>query len=101
MNPVIRSFHHLQIKSNTTTTIKEGDPSSDYLDDLLPPNVLSESLFNSEYQETQLHSYEECCKFSNVSTSCLGFCTLQNILNGTAGTGEFHEDFYHSNKLNL
>jgi hypothetical protein len=33
--------------------------------------------------------------------TCRRLCTLQNILNGTAGTGEFHEDFYHSNKLNL
>lgn len=61
--------------------------SSDYFDDLLPPNEDSESIFNN-LDESQLHSYEECCKFLNVSSSCLGFCTLQNILNGTAGVGE-------------
>lgn len=89
VNPVIRSFHHLQIKSNATDSYRNSN-SSDYLDDLLPPNELSESFYNTEteYEESQLHSYEECCKFSNVSTSCLGFCTLQNILNGTAGTGK-------------
>jgi Immunoglobulin domain len=91
VNPVIRSFHHLLVKSNATDSYRNSN-STDYLDDLLPPNEFNDSFFNNdELEETQLHSYEECCKFSNVSTSCLGFCTLQNILNGTSGTGESND----------
>lgn len=96
VNPVLRSFHYLRVRSlSSTASVNKtsaadnvgNSTSSDYLDDLLPPNVESESTFDN-FEESQLHSYEECCKYTNVSSTCLGFCTLQNILNGTAGVGK-------------
>lgn len=35
--------------------------------------------------ETYVHDFTDCCRSSNVSTKCLGFCTIHNILDGTAG----------------
>lgn len=29
------------------------------------------------------HNYTDCCRASNVSAGCLGFCTLRNILDGS------------------
>lgn len=31
------------------------------------------------------HNYTDCCVVRNVSSSCLGFCNIQNILDGTTG----------------
>lgn len=31
------------------------------------------------------HDYTDCCQSLNVSTKCLGFCTVHNILDGTTG----------------
>lgn len=32
-----------------------------------------------------VHDYTDCCKSSNVSEKCQGFCTIHNIIDGTAG----------------
>lgn len=31
------------------------------------------------------HNYTDCCTNSNVTSSCMGFCSLKNILDGTTG----------------
>jgi hypothetical protein len=31
------------------------------------------------------HNYTECCINYNVTTACMGFCNLKNILDGTTG----------------
>lgn len=35
--------------------------------------------------DTYVHDFTDCCRASNVSQKCLGFCTIHNILDGTAG----------------
>lgn len=35
--------------------------------------------------ETTVHDFTDCCKSSNVTEKCLGFCTIHNIIDGTAG----------------
>lgn len=35
--------------------------------------------------EEYMHDFTDCCKSFNVSTKCLGFCTIHNIIDGTAG----------------
>lgn len=32
-----------------------------------------------------VHDYTECCQSLNVTTKCLGFCAVHNILDGTTG----------------
>lgn len=32
-----------------------------------------------------VHDFTDCCKSMNVSNKCLGFCTIHNIIDGTAG----------------
>lgn len=36
-------------------------------------------------KEIPNHNYTICCQENNVSMKCLGFCSLQQILNGTTG----------------
>lgn len=36
------------------------------------------------------HNYTECCIALNVSYSCLGFCNIQSILDGTTGQDPEH-----------
>ncbi len=86
-SPKIRSFHPLRIKSRNGTFHKnpsvteEKGVTEDALE-LSPPNI------DSEYQNfppTVTHDYTECCESFNVSSKCLGFCTIHNILDGTTG----------------
>lgn len=35
--------------------------------------------------EEYYHDFTECCKSSNVTSKCLGFCNIHNIIDGTAG----------------
>lgn len=32
-----------------------------------------------------VHDFTDCCKSLNVSSKCSGFCTIHNIIDGTAG----------------
>lgn len=51
------------------------DKSSSGLDDTPKTDVMESSQMN--------HNYSACCSNSNVTTACLGFCHLKNILDGT------------------
>ena len=41
------------------------------------------------------HDYTNCCKAKNVSSDCLGFCSIKNILEATTGQkpSECEKDF--------
>lgn len=67
------------IKSNGTSKASTSDvsittikPDDDDDDDEEGANIVR-------------HDYTECCMMLNVSTSCLGFCTIHNIMDGTTG----------------
>lgn len=84
--PVIRSFHPLRIKSKNGTFYshaamdkKSGDPI-----ELAPPLVDNDSEYHN-YPPTITHDFTDCCESFNVSTKCMGFCTIHNILDGTTG----------------
>ena len=86
-DPVIRSFHPLRIKSKdgkfyvnpSVTNQKPGEQS-----ELMPPKIDSDSEYHN-FPPTITHDFTECCESFNVSTKCLGFCTIHNILDGTTG----------------
>lgn len=79
-DPVIQSFHPLRIIKKTDNISDEvafGDRT-----ELQPP------LIESEYQNFApaiTHDFTECCQSLNVSSKCMGFCTVHNILDGTTG----------------
>ncbi|KAL7051028.1 hypothetical protein ACKWTF_004301 [Chironomus riparius] len=83
--PPLKSFHPLRIKSKDGTfhvnpsITDEKDPS-----DLSPPNIDSDSEYHN-FPPSVTHDYTECCESFNVSTKCLGFCSIHNILDGTTG----------------
>lgn len=87
-DPVIRSFHPLRIKSkdgkfyknpSVTEDKKTSDPT-----ELSPPTIDNDSEYHN-FPPTITHDFTECCQSFNVSTKCLGFCTVHNILDGTTG----------------
>ncbi|KAG6463259.1 hypothetical protein O3G_MSEX013776 [Manduca sexta] len=70
--PPVRSFHRL-------TVISRG---------LTPPDSQNETDTYSANTPTlssvaMAHNYTDCCVSANVSKSCLGFCSIQTILEGT------------------
>lgn len=69
--PVLRSFHKLSVLSRT----------------LLPPENSTDTNLYSTQQETfaKNHNYTKCCQSQNVNASCLGFCSIQSILEGNTG----------------
>ncbi|KAG5899209.1 hypothetical protein JTB14_034467 [Gonioctena quinquepunctata] len=72
-SPIVRSFHKLSvisksiISSNYTTT-----DSTIQIDD-------------QRQLSSRNHNYTDCCIAKNVSSSCIGFCNIQSILEGTTG----------------
>ncbi|XP_021960351.1 Ig-like and fibronectin type-III domain-containing protein 1 [Folsomia candida] len=86
-NPVLRSFHNLTVISlevappkhfNETLTFTIPPPGEDF-----PFQEFSESYKGQG--SIGSHNYTSCCVSQNVSRSCLGFCTLQSILDGSTG----------------
>lgn len=59
---------------------KEGNSTIHYGSD----NVL-EIEERTDASELLHHNYTDCCNSFNVSTKCLGFCVIQNILYGNTG----------------
>lgn len=67
LNATSKSQPLPKIGSNATSTTSTPDS-----DDIIEAN---------EY----VHDFTDCCKSSNVSERCLGFCNIHNIIDGTAG----------------
>ncbi|XP_050529397.1 Ig-like and fibronectin type-III domain-containing protein 1 isoform X2 [Daktulosphaira vitifoliae] len=73
-DPVVRSFHTLSVLSSS----------------LEPPLENLTSEYYGKEDETEAidvknHNYTDCCLARNVSSSCLGFCNIQSILDGNTG----------------
>lgn len=71
-NPIVRSFHKLSVLSKA----------------LLPPENGTDALLYEDQKpaiNSRNHNYTECCLSKNVSSSCLGFCNIQSILEGSTG----------------
>ncbi|KAL1122201.1 hypothetical protein AAG570_003606, partial [Ranatra chinensis] len=73
--PTVQSLHKLQVLSRA----------------LVPPPVGSTPQEPSPYtppaaaEKPANHNYTDCCISLNVTTSCLGFCNIQSILDGNTG----------------
>nr|CAI5827663.1 unnamed protein product [Callosobruchus analis] len=70
-SPTVRSFHKLSVISKTMS----------------PPNTTFDPTTSSEDRQlsSRNHNYTDCCISKNVSSSCLGFCNIHSILEGTTG----------------
>lgn len=87
-SPAIKSFHPLRIKSKngtfyTNPSVYEEKQTGDPLE-LSPPSIGSDSEYHN-FLPALTHDFIECCESFNVTTKCLGFCTIHNILDGTTG----------------
>uniref|UniRef100_A0A6B2EFR4 Putative receptor mediating netrin-dependent axon guidance n=1 Tax=Phlebotomus kandelakii TaxID=1109342 RepID=A0A6B2EFR4_9DIPT len=74
-DPVLRSFHPLRVKSSnssTNSTSEEEDGGSNSAEQTTPVTAL-------------VHDFTDCCTAQNVSSKCMGYCTVHNILDGTTG----------------
>lgn len=72
IEPPVRSFHRLTVISRGLTPPENQNTTDSYSANAHPfsPTALS-------------HNYTDCCLLANVSKSCLGFCSIQTILEGT------------------
>ncbi|XP_072944512.1 Ig-like and fibronectin type-III domain-containing protein 2 [Epargyreus clarus] len=70
--PPVRSFHKLTVISRGLTP-----PDSQNTTDSYSANVPTLST------SALAHNYTDCCVNANVSKTCLGFCSIQTILEGT------------------
>ncbi|XP_012543960.1 Ig-like and fibronectin type-III domain-containing protein 1 isoform X2 [Bombyx mori] len=70
--PPVRSFHRLTVISRGLTPPENRNITDTY--SAYTPTLSSVAM---------AHNYTDCCLSSNVSKSCLGFCSIQTILEGT------------------
>ncbi|EDV97557.1 Ig-like and fibronectin type-III domain-containing protein 2 [Drosophila grimshawi] len=90
-DPVLRSIHILTVKelpgAQSNNTDAATSESSDVF--LLPPPLNAQdnrSFWRPSQTPPQLtHDFTECCERANVSSQCMGFCNVHNILDGTTG----------------
>ncbi|KAG7312486.1 hypothetical protein JYU34_001998 [Plutella xylostella] len=70
--PPVRSFHRLTIISRGLTPPEHQNATDSYSANAptLSPMALA-------------HNYTDCCLAANISKPCLGFCSIQTILEGT------------------
>ncbi|XP_065582217.1 Ig-like and fibronectin type-III domain-containing protein 1 [Artemia franciscana] len=74
-NPILRSFHTLEVISIS----------------LQPPGSLSTFSNITLNSDVNLdHEFTECCRDLNVSDKCLGFCNLRKIIDGQTGEEPFN-----------
>lgn len=76
-DPPITSFHPLKIKAlnstkKTTTDAVQTTSAPDEDVEIYEP-------------DPYIHDFTKCCEAANVTTQCLGFCTIHNIMDGTTG----------------
>ncbi|GAB0093957.1 Fibronectin type-III domain-containing protein [Sergentomyia squamirostris] len=74
-DPVLRSFHPLRVKSLNSTTKTSTEDEADggeIAEQTTPITAL-------------VHDFTDCCNAQNVSSKCIGYCTVHNILDGTTG----------------
>ena len=100
-NPILRSFHTLYGELHFLNAMIFSLLIINYIllsrwttvvpNNLQPPiNVKPTSDGSSattEETSAQVanHNYTDCCTKSNVTSACMGFCSLKNILDGTTG----------------
>ncbi|KOB66078.1 Ig-like and fibronectin type-III domain-containing protein C25G4.10, partial [Operophtera brumata] len=70
--PPVRSFHRLTVISRGLTPPENVNTTDTYSANV--PTLSTTAL---------AHNYTDCCVTANVSKACLGFCSIQTILDGT------------------
>lgn len=63
--------------------IKTNGTSKPSLTDVSITTIEPES--EEDTSDVVRHDYTECCVSLNVTSKCLGFCTIHNIMDGTTG----------------
>lgn len=70
--PPVKSFHRLTVISRGLTPPEQQNVTDSYSANAPTPSSLALS-----------HNYTDCCLAANISSACLGFCSIQTILEGT------------------
>ena len=89
---VTRSFHELKVLTDRllAPVVASDDneapgESSDSGEAASTATKDSIDVWNYSTERPINHDYSDCCSAKNVSKSCLGFCNIKNILEGTTG----------------
>lgn len=83
MKPLSSATDNGQSNSSSPATAESSDVF------LLPPPLNAQDN-RSFWRPSQLppvltHDFTECCERANISSECMGFCNVHNILDGTTG----------------
>lgn len=76
--PPVRSFHKLTVISRGLTPPENQNTTDTY----------SANIPTSAGRALIAHNYTECCVSANVTKSCLGYCSIQSILDGPGADPE-------------
>ena len=86
---VTRSFHELKVLSDkllapvVASDFTEAPDQGTDSDEAATKDSID--VWNYSTERPINHDYSDCCSAKNVSKSCLGFCNIKNILEGTTG----------------
>ena len=86
---VTRSFHELKVLTDrllapvVASDFTEAPSTSSDSDEVATKDSID--VWNYSTERPINHDYSDCCSGKNVSKSCLGFCNIKNILEGTTG----------------
>lgn len=95
-NDTLRSFHKLIGEFIHKKQFPLYNCNTNYIQisvlprGLVPPENNTEDTYSQSYNDPfagRVHNYTDCCVNNNVSQTCLGFCNIQNILDGNTGQG--------------
>ena len=80
---VTRSFHELKVLSDKLLAPVVASDFTEAPEEAATKDSLD--VWNYSTERPINHDYSGCCAAKNVSKSCLGFCNIKNILEGTTG----------------
>ena len=82
---ITRSFHELKVLSDRLLAPGSSSDHTESPKEAQTATKNSIDVWNYSTERPINHDYSGCCAAKNVSKSCLGFCNIKNILEGTTG----------------
>ena len=81
---VTRSFHELKVLSDKLLAPVVASDFTEAPEEAATKDSLD--VWNYSTERPINHDFTDCCSAKNVSSSCLGFCDIKNILEGSTGS---------------
>ena len=83
---ITRSFHELKVLSDRLLAPGSSSDHTESPKEAQTATKNSIDVWNYSTERPINHDFTDCCSAKNVSSSCLGFCDIKNILEGSTGS---------------